>query len=151
MSNLRPGVQIIIDQLANNPDDFFGEVGNINRLYAHDQNPKFAHVERGLQAMAMGHPLKKDIVAGGTTPYWFLTDEERTALTEAYKEACAVRFDAETIATLHAKREPDYGVVASQYGQNLASSLKTSQNAIKASVLNTAFGNAPLKMEGGTI
>lgn len=151
MSNLRPGVQIIIAQLANNPDDFFGEVGNINRLYAHDQNPKFAHVERVLQALAMGHPLKKDIVAGGTTAYWFLTDEDRTALTEAYKEACAVRFDAETIATLHAAREPDYGVVASQYGQNLASSLAVTKRAVTESVLRSTFGHAPIKGEGSSI
>lgn len=140
MSNLSQGVQILIERLKTHPEDFFGEIGN--RYRGLEKNsPRFTGVEHRLAEM-VNDKLSARMDTSRPSPYWFMTDEERTALIAAYTEACRLRFDAEMVHQLLTKpEEPDYGVAAAQYGQNLVSSLKTSQNAIKASVLNTAFTN----------
>lgn len=104
MSNLRPGVQILIDQLANNPDEFFGDLDLNRRLTIGGRSGKFSHwrniIETELLTGVRGNEEKTSRVYT-----WFLSDEEKAALRDAYTEACKVRFDTEMIALLAEKPE----------------------------------------------
>ncbi len=104
MSNLRAGVQILIDQMASNPDEFFGPLDNNYNLRIGARNGKFA----GWRSI-IENELLPDVRAGVEKPprsqTWFLSDEEKTALADAYTEACKTRFDAEIVAALMAKPE----------------------------------------------
>jgi hypothetical protein len=135
MSNLSAGVQILIDQLASNPDEFFGPIGrDPEKLYVRRPPIKFHDFERALRVLTLGQP-------GADGDFWFLTDEEKAALRVAYKEACRIRFDANIIATLHAKPEEDYDAQGQVYTGNLVSSMTTTKSAISNSVLSSAFSN----------
>ena len=98
-------VQILIDRLKSHPEEFFGEVGGGDRGLAQWGSPKFAGIERQLNAMVGGRAvLEKHLQEGH--PYWFLEPEELNALKAAYKEASRARFDAEIVHTLLAP-EPE--------------------------------------------
>jgi hypothetical protein len=143
MSNLSAGVQILIDQLASNPDDFFGPLGlDSSRLYTKGPRIKFYEFERALRVLTLGQQ-------GDGDTFWFLTDEEKAALRVAYKEASRIRFDANIIATLHAKPEEDYDPQVGTYAASLATSMNATQNTISNSVLSSAFSNGvTLRAEG---
>lgn len=143
MSNLSAGVQILIDQLASNPDEFFGPFGhNPERLYIRRPRIKFHEFERALRALTLGQH-------GGDDTFWLLTDEEKAALRVAYKEACRIRFDANIIATLHAKPEEDHDPQVGTYAASLATSMNATGATITNSVLSSAFSNGvTLSAEG---
>ncbi len=135
MSNLSAGVQILIDQLASNPDEFFGPLGrDPEKLYVRRPPIKFHEFERALRVLTLGQP-------GADGDFWFLTDEEKAALRVAYKEASRIRFDANIIATLHAKPEEDRDPQVGTYAASLATSMNATQNTISNSVLSSAFSN----------
>ena len=91
MSELSPGVQIIIDQLAHNPDEFFGPVGSSISY------PKFNELRKELTTLACGPVSREEF----HPPLWYLTQEEKDALIDAFTQARRLRFDAEVVFKLH--------------------------------------------------
>lgn len=107
MNELSAGVQILIDQLKSNPDVFFGpvDVSEEDYLRLRGAGAKFgrwcAIIEDDL--MQVDDPAERIKSRGRYT--WFMTEPEKEALREAYREAKRLRFDAEIIAALHTKAE----------------------------------------------
>lgn len=104
MSNVRPGVQILIDQLANNPDEFFGPVQDRDSMLVGIRTGKFSSWKAIIEEeLIPGARYSQEKAARSYT--WFMTDEEKAALAEAYIEARKTRFDAEMITLLMHKLE----------------------------------------------
>ena len=91
-------VQVIIERLKSNPEDFFGYDG------PHVGIPKFRNVVAKLDDLLID---KHD--AGHIHRLWFLEPEEKAALIEAYKEARRVRFEAQVFHDLLTPPEENYG------------------------------------------
>lgn len=104
---MRPGVQILIDQLASNPEHFFGPLGEDNALRL--RSPKFAYQRHAIERELLDlRPMEgEEVRPKGLGVLWFLTEEERAALLAAFTEARRLRFDAEIIARLHQQEEPE--------------------------------------------
>lgn len=114
MSNLSAGVEILVEQLKNNPEAFFGPITHDSREgYV---NPKFAGWRQAIEDELLGIDSKRLQLKNPTAATWFLSDEEKGAIVEAYTAARRQRFDAETIFTLNAKPEPHPGYVYAQSG-----------------------------------
>ena len=91
-------VQVIIERLKTNPEDFFGGMeGRIIGRHA----PKFNDIREKLDDL-LSHPQE-----GHVHRLWYLTDTERLALIEAYKEARRERFEAKVFHTLLTNHEPE--------------------------------------------
>lgn len=104
MSNLRPGVQILIDQMESNPEEFFGELTTAKRLTIGGRAGKFSTWTSIIEAeLIPGARHNEEKSARSYT--WFMSDEEKAALAAAYVEARRARFDAEIIATMAEKPE----------------------------------------------
>jgi len=95
-------VQVIIERLKSNPEDFFGEV-NQHKSLAIGQ-PKFNDIKEKLDDLLID---KRDV--GHIHRLWYLEPEEKAALLEAYKEARRARFEANVFYTLLTKQEENYG------------------------------------------
>jgi hypothetical protein len=82
-------VQVIIERLKTNPEDFFGDLD--------DGRPQ--HVKFGELASKIDDLLteKQD---GHIHRLWYLTEEEKVALIDAYREARRARFEAKTFHQL---------------------------------------------------
>lgn len=83
-------VSIIINRLESHPEDFFGEI-NEKGLRT---NPRFHRVRSDLEMLFARYGDDE------RPRFWYLTDEEKLALREAYTKACRERFQAETLHTL---------------------------------------------------
>lgn len=119
MSEFSPAVTIILDQLQANPDDFFGPLDS-SLSY-----PKFNEIRKELSALATGAlPKGEDHM-----PLWFLTEEERAALVDAYCHARRLRFDAEVTHKLLA---PDMYKTPHVYAQKIGSQYGTALNTVTA-------------------
>ena len=92
-------VQVIIERLKSNPEDFFGEV-KVNRALG-GKYPKFADITEKLDDL-LTHPQD-----GHIHRLWYLEPEEKEALIAAYKEARRSRFEANVFHTLLTAQEPD--------------------------------------------
>ncbi len=91
-------VRVIIDRLKTNPEDFFGDMeGRLIGRHA----PKFNDVREKLDDLLLEkteHPHR----------LWYLNEDEKLALLEAYKQARRERFEAKVFHTLLTKpEEPD--------------------------------------------
>jgi hypothetical protein len=82
-------VQVIIERLKTNPEDFFGGDDSRNRI------PKFRDITDKLDDLLID---KKDV--GHIHRLWYLEPEEKAALLDAYKEARRARFEAQVFHTL---------------------------------------------------
>jgi hypothetical protein len=82
-------VQVIIERLKTNPEDFFGDDGPRGRI------PRFRNILDKLDDLLID---KQD--AGHIHRLWFLEPEEKAALIEAYKEARRARFEAQVFHDL---------------------------------------------------
>jgi len=95
-------VQVIIERLKTNPEDFFGDADHRGRI------PKFVDITEKID----------DLLADKDKQYvhrlWYLEPEEKEALIAAYKEARRARFEAQVFHTLLTPPEE------SQYDLNLA-------------------------------
>ena len=95
-------VQVIIERLKTNPEDFFGESDHRGRM------PKFVDITEKID----------DLLADKDKQYvhrlWYLEPVEKEALIAAYKEARRARFEAQVFHTLLTPPEE------SQYDLNLA-------------------------------
>ena len=92
-------VQVIIERLKTNPEDFFGDLD--------DGRPQ--HVKFGELASKIDDLLteKQD---GHIHRLWYLTEEEKVALIDAYREARRARFEAKTFHQLLTPQEENYGL-----------------------------------------
>jgi hypothetical protein len=91
-------VQVIIERLKTNPEDFFGEIApkRVSRV-----PPKFEEITQKLDDLI----AEKNV--GHIHRLWFLNEDEKDALIEAYKEARRARFEAKTFHELLSPQEPD--------------------------------------------
>lgn len=88
-------VQVIIERLKSHPEDFFG--GMAGRLIGRHA-PKFNDVREKLDDLLSEkteHPHR----------LWYLNEDEKLALLEAYKQARRERFEAKVFHTLLTKPE----------------------------------------------
>jgi hypothetical protein len=100
-------VQVIIERLKTNPEDFFGDLeGRLIGRHA----PKFNTVREKLDDLLVEKP---DV--GHIHRLWYLEPEEKEALLAAYKEARRARFEAKVFHTLLTKQESE-----ENYGASLA-------------------------------
>ena len=90
-------VQLIIERLKTHPEDFFGEISDRQGLGL--PRPKFYDITDKIDNL-LSHPQE-----GHVHRLWYLTDTERLALIEAYKEARRARFEAKVFHTLLTKQE----------------------------------------------
>ena len=91
-------VQVIIERLKTNPEDFFGDSDHRGRM------PKFQGIAEKLDDL-LAHKQE-----GFIHRLWFLEPEEKAALIEAYKEARRARFEAQVFHDLLTKPEEHEGV-----------------------------------------
>jgi hypothetical protein len=91
-------VHVIIERLKTNPEDFFGDLQGDRRTYS-GSFPKFQDIIEKLD------DLLTDKHDGHIHRLWYLTDAEKLALIEAYKEARRARFEANVFHTLLTKPE----------------------------------------------
>jgi hypothetical protein len=82
-------VQVIIERLKTNPEDFFGDADSRGRI------PRFRNILDKLDDLLID---KQD--AGHIHRLWFLEPEEKAALIAAYKEARRARFEAQVFHDL---------------------------------------------------
>ena len=92
-------VKLIIERLKTHPEDFFGEISDRQGLGL--PRPKFYDITDKIDNL-LSHPQE-----GHVHRLWYLTDTERLALIEAYKEARRARFEAKVFHTLLTKQEPN--------------------------------------------
>ena len=85
-------VQVIIERLKTNPEDFFGDLGDTRLRHL---NPKFSTIREKLDDLLIEKP---DV--GHIHRLWYLEPEEKEALLAAYKEARRERFEAKVFHTL---------------------------------------------------
>ena len=84
-------VQVIIERLKTHPEDFFGDMeGRLIGRHA----PKFNDIREKLDN------LLTDPQDGSVYRLWYLNEDEKLALLEAYKQARRERFEAKVFHTL---------------------------------------------------
>jgi hypothetical protein len=84
-------VQVLIERLKSHPEDFFGDMeGRLIGRHA----PKFNDVREKLDN------LLTENQDGQVHRLWYLNEDEKLALLEAYKEARRTRFEAKVFHTL---------------------------------------------------
>jgi hypothetical protein len=150
MSTLSPGVQILIDQLANNPDEFFGSIEDAMSLTVKARRGKFAHWRTVIENELLPG-IRPESDKPSRRYAWFLNDAEKAALIKAYTDACRVRFDTQIISTLTSEPvEEEYGAISGTYATNLAQSMLATKNAVTTSVIG-GFGSVQLRAEGAQI
>lgn len=114
------GVQILIDRMESNPEDFVRQPG----YYTYgDAAPRFMHISDSLESILAGE--------GGRDPFVHLTAEEKAALLVAYRKMMRQAFTANIIAQTfdrEEKEDPRLMITPQKVGQG--------------------FQNAPLKAEG---
>lgn len=91
-------IQVIIERLKSHPEDFFGDLSDVNKLGL--PRPKFYEITDKI------NDLLTPPQDGHIHRLWYLTDAERIALLDAYKEARRARFEAKTFHTLLTVQEP---------------------------------------------
>ena len=96
-------VQVIIERLKSNPEDFFGDIEEMAKLGM--SRPKFYDITDKLDN------LLTDMQDGHVHRLWYLEPEEKEALLAAYKEARRARFEAKVFHTLLTKSEEPVNTV----------------------------------------
>jgi hypothetical protein len=92
-------IQVIIERLKSNPEDFFGEISDRQGLGL--PRPKFYDITDKIDN------LLTEPQDGHVHRLWYLEPEEKEALLAAYKEARRSRFEAKVFHTLLTAQEPD--------------------------------------------
>ena len=91
-------VQVIIERLKTNPEEFFGDLDG-ERLIGR-YSPRFDDIREKLDDLLIEKPD-----AGHVHRLWYLEPEEKAALLAAYKEARRARFEARTFHQLLTRQE----------------------------------------------
>ena len=89
-------VQVIIERLKTNPEDFFGDLND-----GRPQHVKFGELASKLDDLLT---VKRD---GEIHRLWYLNEDEKAALLEAYKETRRARFEAKIFHQLLSPQEQD--------------------------------------------
>ena len=113
MSNLSAGVQILVTQMKENPDAFFGPIDH--DPYTPYVNPKFGSWRSAIEEEILGVEPNKERLRRALPATWFLSDEEKEALADAYLLAKRERFDAEIIYAMNKPQEEPQKIV--QYSE----------------------------------
>ena len=92
-------IQVIIERLKSNPEDFFGEISDRQGLGL--PRPKFYDITDKIDN------LLTDPQDGHIHRLWYLNEAEKIALLDAYKEARRARFEAKVFHTLLTAQEPE--------------------------------------------
>jgi hypothetical protein len=129
-------VQVIIERLKSHPEEFFGEISDRQGLGL--PRPKFYDITDKIDNL-LTHPQE-----GHTHRLWYLTDTERLALIEAYKEARRARFEAKVFHTLLTAQEPEE---TSTVTYKPAMTL-TSSGGLSIGTAPNPWGNVIPKQEG---
>ena len=129
-------VQLIIERLKNNPEDFFGDLSEMRGLGI--KYPKFHEITSKLDDLLMATEQVHRL--------WYLEPDEKEALIAAYKEARRARFEAQTFHTLLTAQKPE---------EHSTVTLKTQgryalQTGIQG-VVAQELGAAVAKCEGGPV
>ena len=90
-------VQVIIERLKTNPEDFFGDADIRGRI------PKFQGIAEKLDDL-LSHKQE-----GFIHRLWYLNEDEKEALIEAYKEARRARFEAQVFHDLLTPQKENEG------------------------------------------
>ena len=98
-------VQVIIERLKSHPEDFFGDADYRGRM------PKFQGIAEKLDDL-LSHKQE-----GFIHRLWFLNEDEKTALLEAYKEARRARFEAQVFHDLLSPQEETNTVTYKSQGR----------------------------------
>lgn len=149
MSNLSAGVQILIAQLKENPEQFFGEFYTDARYVA--TNPKFSGWRQIIEEELVGVEYHSERLKKRLTYTWFMSEEEKEALADAYLEAKRQRFDAELVYLLNAQPEADriYPRTSSPYVANPAKSLIATTHATGPDI--ASYSNAMGTAQGSSV
>lgn len=126
-------VQVIIERLKSHPEDFFGGIEEMTKLGM--SRPKFYDITDKLDN------LLTEPQDGHIHRLWYLTEDEKTALLAAYKEARRARFEAKVFHTLLTKPEEEVSTVTQRYHPHTGKPLM--QGAM--------WGGAVPKAEGANI
>ena len=132
MSNLSAGVQILVTQLKENPGAFFGPIASDPRSIF--SNPKFNGWRIAIEEEVLGIAVESVRVKQPLPTTWFLTDEEKAALADAYRQAKRERFDANIIYTLNSPKEDEvekYRAITGQYQHQLATAMNATREAMR--------------------
>jgi hypothetical protein len=130
-------VQVIIERLKTNPEDFFGDADSRGRI------PKFSSILDKLDN------LLTETQDGHVHRLWFLEPEEKAALIEAYKEARRTRFEAQVFHDLLSPQEelnvatrqhPRTGKTLMQGWQGAVPKLSKEEGAKIVDRINKEFG-----------
>ena len=145
MSELSAGVQILIAQMKENPDAFFGPL-------AYDQRegylaPRFHGWRQAIEEELIGLDVQRLQVKRPLPTTWFLSEDEKEALVDAYTLAKRQRFDAQVIYELNRPEEQNsygYAQQGSLYASNLARSMTQTKEAVASALISgssiTAIG-----------
>ena len=124
-------VQLIVERLKNNPEDFFGDLGEMKGLGI--KYPKFHEITSKLDDLLMATEQVHRL--------WYLEPDEKEALIAAYKEARRARFEAQTFHTLLSREQVEE-----------PPKLKFNTQGRYATQLGVSdYSNAPVKAEGGPV
>jgi hypothetical protein len=127
-------VQVIIERLKTHPEDFFGGLDDSRLRHG---VPKFHRLVEKLD------DLLTDKHDGQVHRMWYLTDAERIALLDAYKEARRARFEAQTFHTLLTKQDDGIALQVRSHPQTGKFLMQGQQGAM--------WGGAVPKEEGGPV
>jgi hypothetical protein len=151
---MMPAVQVLIDRLKSNPEDFFGDISTSHLM----RSPKFSDIIEKLDDL-LAVDLRADNNLGVDVRrfhrLWFLDKDETTALLDAYKEARRTRFEAQIFSTLlspelNEEEEMMKYKAQGRYAQQLGASMVTTKNHIIGTI-QSGFGSAQVKREGGAV
>lgn len=132
-------VQVIIERLKSHPEDFFGEISDRQGLGM--PRPKFYDITDKIDNL-LTHPQE-----GHTHRLWYLTDTERLALIEAYKEARRARFEAKVFHTLLTPQEKeDTGTITFRPAMKM-----DANGGLLIGANPNPWGNVVPKQEGGPV
>lgn len=115
-------VQVIIEQLKTNPEDFFGDADSRGRI------PKFSSILDKLDN------LLTETQDGHVHRLWFLEPEEKAALIEAYKEARRTRFEAQVFHDLLSPQE-ELNVATRQHPRTGKTLMQGWQGQVPSSII----------------
>jgi hypothetical protein len=118
-------VQVIIERLKSHPEEFFGDLD--------DGRPQ--HVKFGELASKIDDLLteKQD---GHIHRLWYLTEDEKVALIDAYREARRARFEAKVFHTLLSKPdEAELNLATRQHPQTGKQLMQGWQGQVPSSII----------------
>ena len=133
--------------MKENPDAFFGPITHDPREgYV---SPKFAVWRSAIEEELIGIDNQKLQIRRNLPATWFLSDEEKEALTDAYTLAKRERFDAEIIFALNRPAEaPQAAYVYAGQGNITATTLAKAMMQTKEAVTNTLINGSTITAIG---